>query len=575
MKKSVCLILCICLVLGASAPAFALPVTNVYLDNNRYDNYLAGSDGAWNYSESTTTNVTYPAGNTWAYAMLRQLYTVFKYTYSINANLESNSSYQTSNFGKAMYYFSTTSFQNQFDSFDTYLDLISTRIGTVNTNLLAYLPDIKSSVSSIAQHAGTISSMLGFTASNTLKSNIDTVISGISSSNTNTSNIKSVLDNIYYGLGYNSAGTLKTAINSIISNTSYLSDIKSNTDYLDDILSDTSSLITIENNTSAMKVNSDYLPGISTYASNLPDIKANTDYLDDIYNAVNSISIPQYDIESIPWIELKSNYLGVKTDLNGDYVYSGRVTGDSGLYFYYDLPIETAFIYKLRMPFGLYGAVNYDYLDFNISVFVNGRNYDLSDGIISYQTHRAYTDVYLSYPLTYQSLNSLSTVFHVTSNSTLEIKGSQYGSLFYLNESKSSFDIASYNNIFNIHSLLSNLNNIFSDPVSEAAKANNVNNQTTVLNNFTGSGAASATPTDFSDLTSGVASVKNGLNTGVSLSNLFGIFNNSDGYSWFSSQVLDEINTVQSSTRMRGSSTPLYDQKINEIYSYMGVNNND
>ena len=127
----------------------------------------------------------------------------------------------------------------------------------------------------------------------------------------------------------------------------------------------------------------------------------------------------------------------------------------------------------------------------------------------------------------------------------------------------------------NIRASLNKLNSYVMDPVSEAAKNSNVNNQTTVLNNFTGSGAASATPTDFSNLTSGVSSVKNGLNTGVSLSNLFGIFNNSDGYSWFSSQVLNEINTVQSSNRMRGSSTPLYNQKINEIYLYMGVNNND
>lgn len=128
---------------------------------------------------------------------------------------------------------------------------------------------------------------------------------------------------------------------------------------------------------------------------------------------------------------------------------------------------------------------------------------------------------------------------------------------------------------------LGKLQYYFADDDSIAAKKANQNQEQSVLTNFTGNGSASASVSDFTGAKDSLNSVKNGLATGTNISNILNIYNSDDGYSFFSQSVANDINGVSSSTnstRYKSNSvdsyyTPLLDEKMNALYSVMGVIN--
>lgn len=98
------------------------------------------------------------------------------------------------------------------------------------------------------------------------------------------------------------------------------------------------------------------------------------------------------------------------------------------------------------------------------------------------------------------------------------------------------------------------------------------------LDNFTGSGDASASVSDFGTLKDSVSAVKSGLSSSASASDVLGVFNSSDGFGWFSQATLDSLDTTSSSVRRvkavrASSSTPLYDSNYNSLLEYLGISN--
>lgn len=90
---------------------------------------------------------------------------------------------------------------------------------------------------------------------------------------------------------------------------------------------------------------------------------------------------------------------------------------------------------------------------------------------------------------------------------------------------------------------------MFFDDDSIQAKKDNASQTTAVITNFTGSGQASATANDYGTLSSGVNDVKGGMTTNVSADRAFDIFNNQSGYSFWSSETLNELNQSGNSQR--------------------------
>lgn len=96
---------------------------------------------------------------------------------------------------------------------------------------------------------------------------------------------------------------------------------------------------------------------------------------------------------------------------------------------------------------------------------------------------------------------------------------------------------------------LSKIKYIVADDESIQAKKDNASQTSAVITNFTGSGQASATANDYGTLSSGVNDVKGGMTTNVSPNYAFDIFNNQSGYSFWSSETLNELNQSGNSQR--------------------------
>lgn len=130
--------------------------------------------------------------------------------------------------------------------------------------------------------------------------------------------------------------------------------------------------------------------------------------------------------------------------------------------------------------------------------------------------------------------------------------------------------------------LLNRISYVIADSDTISRKRDNASKNNSVLDNFVSSnGGASASVSDFTGAKDSVNSVKNGLATGTNISNILNIYNSDDGYSFFSQTVANDINGVSSlsnSTRYKSNSvdsyyTPLLDEKMNALYSVMGVIN--
>lgn len=123
-------------------------------------------------------------------------------------------------------------------------------------------------------------------------------------------------------------------------------------------------------------------------------------------------------------------------------------------------------------------------------------------------------------------------------------------------------------------SMLAPIQYMIADANALAAKRANASQEQAALTNFTGSGSASASASDFADIASGFDSVKSGIDTNVSATNAFSVFTNSDGYSWFSNDTMNNLNSTGSRSRKAGSADgelTYYNNALNAIYEAMGV----
>lgn len=125
----------------------------------------------------------------------------------------------------------------------------------------------------------------------------------------------------------------------------------------------------------------------------------------------------------------------------------------------------------------------------------------------------------------------------------------------------------------NMASFFSRMGFVLADDDTIAAKNANKPQEQAVLNQFTGTGNASASVSDYSDIASGLGSVKGGITTNVSVSNAFGIFNNNDGYNWFTSNTANNLNISGQNNRKSANEVEYtyYNSQLEAIYNAMGV----
>lgn len=109
-----------------------------------------------------------------------------------------------------------------------------------------------------------------------------------------------------------------------------------------------------------------------------------------------------------------------------------------------------------------------------------------------------------------------------------------------------------------------------------AAKRANAPQEQSVISNFTGSGDASASVSDFVGVKDSVSALKNSLSGGASYNQAFNILGgDSDGWSWFTTEVAESMDSTSNGSTRRGSvpvSTPYLDSYYDSIYSVIGIN---
>lgn len=127
----------------------------------------------------------------------------------------------------------------------------------------------------------------------------------------------------------------------------------------------------------------------------------------------------------------------------------------------------------------------------------------------------------------------------------------------------------------NITKNLGALQYVFADNTTILAKTNNSGQTSSVITNFTGSGNASASVSDFADIASASSSVKNGIGSNASVSDVLGVFNNNDGFGWFSQATLNSLDNTGNNRLLKstnsGNDNPMYNKALGEILQYMGV----
>ena len=624
MKRYIFILsLIIVLVLGASAPSFA--TVNDFLNNG------------WSSSYNTLLPSYYTGmSGSWYNALLQQVYYDMRANQKI-FDMFSEAIYQSGtnrNYLEAFLDYYTGSFKTTFNHISSTLDTINTYVSSITSTLgvkidlsNTYLSNIQGYTSSAAQHAGNISGALGYSSSGTLKTGLDNIKSVIDNiySKVNTESTDIGLIKSYLGL--NGTYTLKyylddqkQSLNTIVNQGSDIASIKSGTDYIDDIAGDTQYIDNIYSDTSDIRTYSSglynllstpifngysyvsrssldstsnfntmntnkYYPVISL---NNPDgrltwntvtINSNTDFISAIYNGILGLNnrlvtmgtsynadvytsegaISNRNIYSIQdsLVSFGNNQSEILNDSRSilSSIYSKLNYVNSNVtYYFYNRVDSSPTSNPMRSSYRL-SSVPYLFINstnkVSVSNLVTGNNQNLFDYLSAINGNIALLDTLIYTPQTeYKS--------YYTSGSAIVSEYYAYSIADILD----SIAYSTANSLSSIDYKLSQGFNLDNSVDSEQSIA--------VKNNFLGSGQASASGNDFTDLATGVANVKSGLNTGGNLSNIFGIFNNSDGYTFFSTDVLNEINTTSQS---RGSDTPLYDQKIQDITSVMVIKN--
>lgn len=115
-----------------------------------------------------------------------------------------------------------------------------------------------------------------------------------------------------------------------------------------------------------------------------------------------------------------------------------------------------------------------------------------------------------------------------------------------------------------LNTSLARLAFVHADSNDIAAKRGTQANEQTITNNFLStSGTAAASASDYAAVASSIGSVKTSLNTGVSSTGVFNVFDRE--YEWFSQTTLDNLDTVPN-TRKGSTDTEYLDAYYRELY---------
>lgn len=128
---------------------------------------------------------------------------------------------------------------------------------------------------------------------------------------------------------------------------------------------------------------------------------------------------------------------------------------------------------------------------------------------------------------------------------------------------------------YQLSTSLNALTYVLADSDTVSAKNNNQPLQDAFLNNFTGSGLAAASASDFSNMASAANDFSSGLSGGASYDNTFNFMNgDSDAWDWFTQEAADDLDNVQARNTRRllrsTSDTPLLDAYFNSVLGFLG-----
>lgn len=506
-------VLCICIVSGAAAPAYASPTTP-----DLEAQYL------WDLSWTTSSN---PSGknNSWygvIRILLKDIFDKLSLVQSDQRNIwtYNSTSYRLKNFTD------TTSLSESY---------------YINSG--AYpMSWLLNSMANLSQNSGYTANQ--FYNSN---SNLNNAINAMVSLNANFKDYTTVLNNIK-------------------SNTDNLSGIKTNTDYLSGIKTDTSNLSAI-------------LTGVTDFKTdNHTDITSVKTSVDNFKTANHTdIKSFQNDYNDITWTNTDIGVEGYYRDPSNDKITSTTSSNN----WYIKLSASSVLsnhIYRLSIPLYIGGLIDVN-INSEFGYLNNGVFTKISDAILSTDERGTSTLIYFYVPEHFYISPAYYCVHLSNSKGNMYINPAGGVSSAYIDYTKKDYYTVFENLIDrNILKLFKQAKEVFFDDKTIAAKKANQDQEDSVLSNFTGSGAASASVSDFGAVKDSMVDLKAGFNGGASSSDTFSFLSgDSNAWDWFTQDTANDVDRTQrSNTRLlRGSSdvasdTPLLDSYYTAILSILG-----
>lgn len=300
---------------------------------------------------------------------------------------------------------------------------------------------------------------------------------------------------------------------------------------------------------------------IAGYTSWISTIRDTTERIESIDTTISAITADTYsklssfndDYNNINWVD-SGSFVDVRVnDYNSSAV--NPPSTSSNFFVSYNLDgLSSNGIYYIRMPLNIIAASTLN-KEFKFDIYISNASrttlFNANASVIAYNIATNYVDILANIPMKTTTSNYI--VVNVKSDS------SGYNLYYYAGQNyfvKSVnindidyYDVQNYVYNFNFLELLRQAKEMFFDDESLQAKKNNASQTSAVLTGFTGSGQASATVNDYGMLSTGVSDVKGGMTTNVNASSAFGIFNNQSGYSFWSNETLQELNSSGSNTR--------------------------
>ena len=313
------------------------------------------------------------------------------------------------------------------------------------------------------------------------------------------------------------------------------------------------------------------------------DISTALDYNNTLTNTTNAkleyVFSAIEDTINIKWYSSNTVYRGVTTDFNTNYLQSDtngyKFIGQ--FLFNSDLVTNHPSIIRVFIPIQNYSTSNARTDVYKLSTLKTSTSY-VNSTIPDYFIETTNNGIYL-YLFDFNPLGNYTYAFEITSNYQMHYYSNLAGNVFYI-----PFDTLDYQLIktaFYItksgegNDALKKLADIYASDDYIAAKAAQQDYENDVINNFTGNGSGAASRSDQNNLKNTSGALKSGLSSGGSVSNSFGVFNNSsDIWMWFTNDVKNSLDTTQNNRSLKSSNEDeiidFYHQYKNDAISQLG-----